>query len=214
MVQICTIIYNTSTALQDADTQQQTGQRQHSMKQIKTRLRGGGTLPAQPQRHQLLLGLLGSFLSILLLQWLSNYTSDNWLIAPFGATCVLLFASPQSPFAQPRNVIAGHLIAAIIGLLCIQLLGHTALTMALAVSLSIVLMQAWRAVHPPAGATALLLTLTTPGTVGYEFILTPVLSGSMALVLIAAVCNNLSSQQKWPLYWFGRKAAAPVKTDN
>ncbi len=183
------------------------------MKRIKTRLGGGGTLPAKPARQQLLSALLGSFLSILLLQWLSNHTSNNWLIAPFGASCVLLFASPQSPFAQPRNVIGGHLVAAMTALFCIQLLGHSALTMALAVSLSIVLMQVWRTVHPPAGATALLLTLTTPGTVGYEFILTPVLSGSVALVLIATVCNNLSSAQNWPMYWLGRKAAAPTQTE-
>ncbi len=77
----------------------------------------------------------------------------SWIMAPFGATCVILFAAPQSPLAQPRNVIVGHLLTAGVGLAMLYGVGNESWMIALAVGLAIMLMQVCRAVHPPAGAS-------------------------------------------------------------
>lgn len=78
-------------------------------------------------------------------------------MAPFGATCVLLFALPKAALAQPGSVIGGHFVSALIGLPAINLFGDGMLTVALAVGISIALMQLLRVVHAPAGQTPSLL---------------------------------------------------------
>jgi CBS-domain-containing membrane protein len=124
-------------------------------------------------------------------------------MAPFGASCVILFAVSQSPLAQPRNVIFGHLISAFIGLLFLKLLGDSVFVIAFSVGCTIAAMQFLRCVHPPAGANPLVILLTA-NQVNYDFsfLLFPVLSGSIALVIIAYIVNNLIGKSKWPIYWF------------
>jgi CBS domain-containing membrane protein len=77
-----------------------------------------------------------------------------WLIAPMGASSVLLFAVPASPLAQPWSIIGGNSVAAIIGVTCGKLIGEPILAAALAGSLSIAAMFALRCLHPPSGAVA------------------------------------------------------------
>lgn len=164
---------------------------------------GGGALPPKPDLAQLARGLIGGFLGILALGCLSRATGSPWLMAPFGATCVLLFAAPAAPLAQPRNVVAGHFITAAVGLVTLYALGDSLFAMALAVGVAIMLMQACRAVHPPAGANPLVVMLAGQGHVGFDFLITPVLTGSVTLVLIAALVNNLGKKSRWPVYWLG-----------
>jgi CBS-domain-containing membrane protein len=124
-------------------------------------------------------------------------------MASFGASCVILFAVSQSPLAQPRNVIFGHLISAFIGLLFLKLLGDSVFVIAFSVGCAIAAMQFLRCVHPPAGANPLVILLTA-NQINYDFsfLLFPVLSGSIALVIIAYIVNNLIGKSKWPIYWF------------
>ncbi|OCG65331.1 HPP family protein, partial [Gilliamella sp. Fer4-1] len=116
---------------------------------------------------------------------------------------VILFAVSQSPLAQPRNVIFGHLISAFIGLLFLKLLGDSVFVIAFSVGCAIATMQFLRCVHPPAGANPLVILLTA-NQINYDFsfLLFPVLSGSIALVIIAYIVNNLIGKSKWPIYWF------------
>ncbi|MGO5000193.1 HPP family protein [Oceanisphaera sp. W20_SRM_FM3] len=167
------------------------------------RLQGGGTLPPKPTLTQLLKGLVGSALGILTICILSQSTGVPWLMAPFGATCVLLFAVPTSPLAQPRNVIGGHLISATVGLIALYGFGDSIIVIALAVGIATLLMQYFRAVHPPAGANPLVIILAGQGLVGFDYLFTPVLVGSITLVAIAAVVNNYGAEGKWPVYWHG-----------
>ncbi|MGF1727330.1 HPP family protein [Photobacterium nomapromontoriensis] len=167
------------------------------------KLRGGGALPPKATMIQMLKGLLGGFLGILVLSLLGQSTGVPWLMAPFGATCVLLFAAPTSPLAQPRNVIAGHLITSTVGLCALYGLGGSMIVMSLAVGVSIMLMQCFRAVHPPAGANPVVIVLAGQSAVGFDFLLTPVLIGSITLVVIASVINNYGKQNNWPVYWHG-----------
>ncbi len=88
-------------------------------------------------------------------------------MAPFGATCVLLYAVSPSPLAQPHNVILGHFISAFIGLLFLKLFGINTISIALSVGCAIAVMQLLRCVHPPAGANPLVILLTA-NTIEYR----------------------------------------------
>ncbi|WP_422731009.1 HPP family protein [Litchfieldella qijiaojingensis] len=101
--------------------------------------------------------------------------------------------------AQPRNVIGGHFLSALVGMLVLHFMGTGTFEMALGVGTAIALMQLFRAVHPPAGANPLVIILA--GTVDYTFLLTPVLAGSFILILTALFINNVGTGRKWPVYW-------------
>lgn len=163
------------------------------------KIKGTSACPPRPDLMQILTGLVGGILAISAIAWLTRLAEIPLLMAPFGATCVLLFAVPSSPLAQPRNVIGGHFIAALVGIVIFQLAGSGPLPMAIAVGLAIALMQLCRAVHPPAGANPLVIMLA--GINEYHFLLTPVLAGSFILVLVALVINNLGADKRWPSYW-------------
>jgi len=169
------------------------------------KLKGGGPLPSRPTLLHLLKGFVGGFLGILLLSFLGQFTELPWVMAPFGATCVLLFVAPMSPFSQPRNILGGYLTAATIGLVALYTLGDSIFVLSLAVAVIIVVMQLLRVVHPPAGATPLIIILAGKGEVGFDFLITPVLIGSLVLIALALIINNFQRKEHWPLYWFGFK---------
>ena len=158
-------------------------------------------LPPKPETSALLRGFLGGFVAIMGLLLLTNLTQQPLLMAPFGATCVLLFAASSSPLAQPRNVIGGHLVSALIGLIALQAFGSHDIVIAASVGLAIVAMQYFRVVHPPAGANPLVIFLTSTST--FDFLIFPVLLGSICLVAMAALINNIG-KSTWPLYWYGQ----------
>ncbi|MBE9608141.1 HPP family protein [Chitinilyticum piscinae] len=126
---------------------------------------------------------IGAMLALFVLALLSRQ-SLPLLMAPFGASCAILFALPASPLAHPRNVIGGHVITAATGLLVLHLLGSSPLTLALAGGLGIALMLLTDTLHPPAGANPLLILLA-PTLLPWSFLLTPVLTGAVLLVLAA-----------------------------
>ena len=169
---------------------------------MKFFLWGSEKLPNRPKLLDLFQGLLGGTLAILTLEYLTIYSGSYFIMAPFGASCVILFAVSQSPLAQPRNVIFGHLISAFIGLIFLKLFGDSIFITALAVVCAIAAMQFLRCIHPPAGANPLVILLTA-SQVNYDFsfLLFPVLSGSISLVIIAYAVNNLLSKNQWPIYW-------------
>ena len=136
---------------------------------------------ATSPRHWLLAGL-GGFIAIGLTGGLSVWTGAPLLMAPFGASCVLLFSLPGSPLSQPPNVIGGHLLATAIGLIFHALFPGEWWAAALAVSAAISLMAAFRVTHPPAGADPLVVFAEAPGA---EFLFFPVLIGSLVLVATA-----------------------------
>ncbi|MCG2574391.1 HPP family protein [Acinetobacter sp. ME22] len=152
--------------------------------------------------------LFGASLSILVLLYLTQLSHQLWIMAPFGATCVLLYAAAQSPLAQPKNVIVGHLVSAAIGLAFVHYLPINIITIALAVALAIVLMQLLGCVHPPAGANPLLILLSASSVhYGWDFLIFPVLTGAVLLVVIARLIHIL--QQQFIKYWEQDKDASP-----
>lgn len=141
---------------------------------------------------------VGGFLAISAVALLTKYTGSLFLMAPFGATCVLAFGVPNSPLAQPRNIIGGHLVATLVGLICLYLLGNEWYSIALGVGLAITLMQLTGTTHPPAGANPIVVIL---GAKTLIFIINPVLSGALIITVIALLFNNISKERKYPIYW-------------
>ncbi|ALF58895.1 HPP family protein [Psychrobacter urativorans] len=121
------------------------------------------------------------------------------ILGSFGASCLLIFAYPASPFAQPRNVIGGHFIATLTGLVFMTLFGIHWWSMAMAVGTAIALMLIFRMPHPPAGSNPLIVML---GAVNWSFLITPTLLGSIVLVMVALIYNNLGRDKQYPTYWW------------
>jgi CBS-domain-containing membrane protein len=148
---------------------------------------------------------LGSFVGIGCIAFLQSRTLPHsdvvFLIGSFGASSVLVYGVIQSPLAQPRNLIGGHLVSAVIGVTVQKFLPDILwITAPLAVSLSIVLMQITKTLHPPGGATALIAVTGSPEikNLGYWYVLSPVLSGAIILLLIALIFNNLTMKRQYP----------------
>jgi CBS-domain-containing membrane protein len=151
---------------------------------------------------QALIAGVGAGLVIALLAMMQQW-QQLWLVAPFGATAVILFALPDSPLAKAKNVILGHLLAALIGLVFVHSFGLVVWSLAISVGLAIGLMVLWKITHPPAGATTLLIMLTAPD---WWFLFNPVLTGSVLMVLVAHYYHQ--SHRKGHQHLVKRKAAA------
>lgn len=134
---------------------------------------------------------VGAALAIGVLAYSDAEVSSAVLImAPFGATTVLVFGVPDSPLAQPKNVIFGHLITAFIGVFFTQLVAVNPLTLALATGLAVSAMLLTKTTHPPAGANPLLIMLTGQS---WLFLLTPVLVGAVVIVLVGKLMRRLQA---------------------
>lgn len=148
---------------------------------------------------------IGSFLGIGIIGLLnSKYFTANdnlFLIGSFGASSVLIYGLINSPLAQPRNLIGGHLVCALTGVsIHHPIPAEVWLSSALSVSVAIVLMQITKTLHPPGGATALIANIGSPKiqALGFYYVLSPVLSGVIILLLVAIVCNNATSHRSYP----------------
>ena len=148
---------------------------------------------------------IGSFIGIGIIAFLQSKTlleADNlFLIGSFGASSVLIYGAIQSPLAQPRNLLGGHLISALIGVSIYKILPDIIwLTAPLAVSLAIVSMQITKTLHPPGGATALIAVIGSEKvkSLGFLYVVSPVLTGALILLAVALVFNNLTPYRKYP----------------
>jgi CBS-domain-containing membrane protein len=127
------------------------------------------------------------------------------VVRSLGASAVLVYGAIRSPFAQPRNLIGGHIVSGLVGVACFQLFGGTLwLASALAVSLATAAMLVTKTVHPPGGATALIAVIGGPKVYAHGFLYPFVPAGLGALILraVALLVNNLSRNRRYPEYWF------------
>ena len=149
---------------------------------------------------------MGSFIGIGLIAYVQSLKlpiSDVvYLIGSFGASSVLVYGVIQSPLAQPRNLIGGHMVSALIGVTVQKFAPDIIwLTAPLAVSLSIVFMQITKTLHPPGGATALIAVTGSAElkSIGYWYVLSPVLTGALILLIIAVIFNNMTTNRQYPV---------------
>lgn len=127
---------------------------------------------------------LGGFIAIALLAAARDATKLGLLIPPFGASCVLAFGFPSSPFARPKSLIGGHLIAAMVGLLSVSVFGGGVLGASMGVGMAIAAMMLTDTVHPPAGANPVLVAIMQPGL---SFLVVPVLLGAASIVVVSMI---------------------------
>lgn len=137
----------------------------------------------------------GGALAIWLLATLTERLEQALLIAPFGASCVLLMALPQSPLARPRNVVGGHFLSALMGLIVLNLIGGGILACGLGVGLAIAVMQFTGTLHPPAGGNPLIVILTGAS---WSFLGAPILAGTLILLVVAFVYHRFATKRPWP----------------
>lgn len=147
---------------------------------------------------------LGGFIGIFFISWISfHFTGANGaaLIVPsMGASAVLVFAVPHGKLSQPWALFGGHLISAFIGVLCYQLVPDLFLAAALAVGLAIGAMHLLNCIHPPGGATALAAVIggSSISTLGFEYMLTPVLLNTVVIFITAVVFNSFFPWRRYP----------------
>lgn len=123
------------------------------------------------------------------------------VIGSFGASAVLVYGAVNSPLSQPRNLMGGHIISAIIGVISFKLFsGNILFCSAFAVATSIFLMQMTLTLHPPGGATALIAVIGSEKihSLGFFYVLIPVTSGAFILLIIALVINNIPKHRCYP----------------
>jgi CBS domain-containing membrane protein len=149
---------------------------------------------------------IGAFVGIFLIGYIQHFqfaTLENvFLIGSFGASAVLIYGAIESPLAQPRNLIGGHLISALWGVSVYQLIPNPIwLAAPLAVAGSIVFMQITKTLHPPGGATALIAVMGSKdiSDLGFMYVLSPVLSGALILLLTALIFNNMTKHRVYPV---------------
>lgn len=150
---------------------------------------------------------LGAAIGIGLCAWISTQffepKDSTLLIGSFGASAILAYGVIRSPLAQPRNLVGGHLLSAVVGVALYQIFGDGWLVAALAVSMAIVLMMLTDTVHPPGGATALIAVIGSPAIhdLGFLYVAAPAGAGALVLLLVALVVNNMSRDRRYPEYW-------------
>ncbi|KAG0197380.1 hypothetical protein BGX28_009121 [Mortierella sp. GBA30] len=185
--------------------------------------------PKPPTRVAILLSsFVASFTGIAIVASLSF--NAQWFLdrdvpviaGSFGASAVLIYGAIEAPLSQPRNVIGGHIMSALIGVSLFKLFNMLSAAMfaklhwllcSLAVSLSLFLMQLTHTVHPPASATALIAVTGGPTiyNLGYWYVLCPIALGVALMMIVAMLVNNVA--RKYPVHWWNPKTRMVAVVD-
>jgi CBS-domain-containing membrane protein len=178
------------------------------VRQYFSKMRGVSQPPPLPRKKEVVLAFVGSCLALsfiaLMHESFSNALGLPLIMAPFGASAVLVFGAFRSPLAQPRNVLGGHVISALIGVSVYYLVGDAqVLAISLAVPTAIAVMYLSGTLHPPGGATAFVTAAggSSIHALGYWYVLSPCALGSIILILFGLVINNIPAKQQYPQFW-------------
>lgn len=171
-----------------------------------------GTTRGSPPRvstSEVIWSWLGGFLGILAVAWVNHLWFEGsdltLLIGSFGASAVLVYGAVRSPLAQPRNLVGGHVVSAITGVLAWKLFhADPWLASAFAVATAIALMHLTRTLHPPGGATALIAVIGSDQihAAGFTYVLVPATVGPVIMLMVALVINNLAPTRRYPEIWW------------
>jgi CBS-domain-containing membrane protein len=173
------------------------------------KMQGTTKSPPMVGLSEIIWSWVGGFIGIGVVAYI-NYdllagTNLLMLVAPLGASAVLIYGAVKSPLAQPRNFVGGHLVCAIIGVASYQVLySNLWLASAVAVSVAIAAMHLTKTVHPPGGATALIAVIGDKKIhdLGFFYAIMPIGVGALVLLIIALLVNNIPKTRKYPEYWF------------
>jgi len=146
--------------------------------------------------------LAGVFAAVIIgiLSYLSFETSTGfWLMFSFGSTTLIVLVFYESEFAQPTNIFFGHLLSIIIGILFNEFAGISFISLGLSVGVATTLMMYFRIIHPPAAANPLIAMFAD---VSLNYILFPVIVGSISIILLSVIFNRLILKRNYPRKWF------------
>lgn len=144
-------------------------------------------------------GAAGGAIAIAVMELLSARSMTPLMTIPFATSIVLVMGSPEAEPAQPRALVGGHLVAALVGLLVAKLLGPSPWVAALAVGLAMAAMQLTKTFHPPAGINPLLIVVNN---FSWSYIAVPVAFGALLLLGFAYAWNNYVRRSSWPRHWW------------
>jgi CBS-domain-containing membrane protein len=172
------------------------------------KMAGSTTSPPRVGLAEMFWSWLGAFLGIGAVAFI-NYqflagTPLVLIIGSFGASAVLVYGAIKSPLAQPRNLVGGHIISALIGVAAYKLFhAHLWLAAAVAVATSIAVMHATKTLHPPGGATALIAVISGEKitNLGFFYAVMPVGAGALILLVVALIVNNIPRHRRYPEFW-------------
>ena len=158
-----------------------------------------------------LLGGIGAGVTIAILAYitfqsiLSGTNYGLWLVASFGSSVVVVFGYPDNEFAQPKNVLFGHLLCALVGIIFVILFKISQdrsiffLAIGIAVGVSVMLMMALEITHPPAGGNTIVVMLTQDS---FQFLIFPIMVGAVTIIIGGVIYNRFILKKKYPLKWF------------
>ena len=143
---------------------------------------------------------LAGFFSIITISILTFLTYKTelgvFLLASFGSSMVLLYGYPESPFAQPKNVFFGHLVTALVGMFVLNFVPLPLyLIIPIAVGFGVGLMIFLNVTHPPAGGNPIIVII---GSVSFDYLFTPVIIGSIIIIIFAIVINRFILKKSYP----------------
>ena len=145
-------------------------------------------------------GAIGILLIVVVTQAVVGLQGALIIVPSMGASAVLIFAAPHSPFAQPWAVLAGHVLSALVGVACWQLVPNPTLAAGLAVGLAIGVMHVARYLHPPGGATALAAVIggSAVHELGYRYALSPIALNCVIILIVGVVFNYALAWRRYP----------------
>jgi CBS-domain-containing membrane protein len=173
------------------------------------KFRGGKQVPPRAPYYEVLWSAVGAFLGIYAVYEIGHFEQFHaqdslFLVGSFGASAILIYGVPKSPYAQPRNLVLGHTLSAAVGVACAILLGDfPAISTALAVSLALTVMHLTNSIHPPGGATALIAVIGSEQIhqMYFWYVLSPIFTGAVIMLLVGLLINNLSPHRRYPEFW-------------
>ena len=173
------------------------------------KMKGTTKSPPAVSPVEIIWSWIGAFLGIAPVAYMNYHllggTDMIMIIGSFGASAVLVYGAVKSPLAQPRNLIGGHVISALIGVASYQMFHeHMWLAASIAVATAIAAMHATKTLHPPGGATSLIAVIGSQKihNLGYLYAIIPVGLGAMMMLVVALLVNNLSKNRRYPEFWW------------
>ena len=173
------------------------------------KMKGTTKSPPIVSMSEILWSWAGAFLGMAPVAYINYHILEGtdliMVIGSFGASAVLIYGAIKSPLAQPRNLIGGHVISAIIGVTCYKLFyAHMWLAAALAVATAIAVMHATKTLHPPGGATSLIAVIGSQQihSLGYMYVFIPAGLGAVIMLFVALIVNNIPKTRSYPEFWF------------
>ena len=153
-----------------------------------------------PKNIEPMVSGISAALVIGVLAFLTLRTSAGiWLMFSFGATVFIVFVLYDLETAQPKNIFFGHLVSVIVGIVFNEVVGFSFYSLGLSVGVAVALMVYLKVMHPPAASNPLVVLFTD---VSFDFILFPVITGTIVIILMSVFINKIILKRNYPKKWF------------